>query len=118
MDQGVTALNWTQANAYVAFKNSLKGAAADWLLLFTSISRNTAQEWNVFKPHFRKAFGDKTDPMVFANTMFNIKLENGTSNIYNYVSKITQIMDLHIEKYLASVIAFPNGHTYTPAQQV
>ena len=31
IDQGVSALNWTQGNAYVAFKNYLKGAAANWL---------------------------------------------------------------------------------------
>ena len=117
IDQGVTALNWTQENAYVAFKNSLKGPAANWLGYFSSISRDTALTWEAYKPHFRKAFGDKTNPMVFANTMFNIKLANGSSNIYNYVAQITDVMTLHIEKYLASVIAFPAGHLYTAAQQ-
>ena len=117
IDQGVTALNWTQENAYVAFKNSLKGPAANWLGYFSHISRETALTWEAYKPHFRKAFGDKTDPMVFANTMFNIKLANGSSNIYNYVAQITDVMALHIEKFLASVITFPAGHVYTAAQQ-
>ena len=31
IDQGVSALNWTQANAYTYFKNALKANAACWL---------------------------------------------------------------------------------------
>ena len=115
IDPGVSALTWTQANAYVAFQNSLKGAAADWLNYFSTLNRQIAKEWNTIKPHFRKAFGDKTDPMVFANSMFNIKL---TGNVYTYAATITDIMNLHIEKYLASAIAFPAGHTYSAAQQL
>ena len=30
IDQGVTALNWTQADAYTYFKNALKSTAACW----------------------------------------------------------------------------------------
>ena len=44
IDQGVSALAWTQANAFVAFKNYVKGPAADWLDGFLSINRATAQE--------------------------------------------------------------------------
>ena len=101
----------------MAFKNSLKGPAADWLQFFTTLNRNIAQEWNVKKPYFRKAFGDRTDPMVFANSMFNIKLINFSNNLYTYTAAITKIMDLNIEKYLASAINFPAGHAYTDAQQ-
>ena len=31
IDQGVSALNWTQADAYNYFKNALKSTAACWL---------------------------------------------------------------------------------------
>ena len=85
--------------------------------LFISLNRNIAQEWNTVKPYFRKAFGDRTDPMVFANSMFNIKLTSYNNNLYTYTAAITKIMGLHNEKYLNSDINFAAGHSFTDAQQ-
>ena len=60
--QGVTALKWTQANTFVAFKNSVKGPAGDWLNSFLALNRAMAQEWNVVKPYFHKAFETERTP--------------------------------------------------------
>ena len=40
IDQGVTALNWTQVDAYNYFKNALKSTAACWLDSWVTFNRN------------------------------------------------------------------------------
>ena len=64
IEQGVTTLGWTQANAYTYFTNSIKSTAANWVDHHVYCHPDEAHEWNIIKPFFRKAFGDKTDPMV------------------------------------------------------
>ena len=83
IDQGITALNWTQSDAYTYFKNALKSTAACWLDSWSTFNRDKLLEWEVVKPDFRKVFGNKIDPMVFASTMFNTKLANFNESLYD-----------------------------------
>ena len=116
IDQGVTALHWTQADAYNYFKNALKSMAACWLDSWVTFNRNEVLEWNNVKPHFRKAFGDKIDPMVFASTMFGIKLVNFNESLYDYTNAITKVLNLHTEKFLTTHPPLVNAHGLNAAQ--
>ena len=107
--QGISSLAWMQAQAFTYFKNSIKSSTANWLDTWLSFNRNAAQD---------KAFGDKSDPMVFANTMFNIKLSNYISDFYNFSVAITKMMGLHTGKFLASQLVLLDGHSFTNAQQL
>ena len=118
IDQGVTALNWTQADAYNYFKNALKSTAACWLDSWVTFNRNEVLEWNNVKPYFRKAFGDKIDPMVFASTMFGIKLANFNESLYDYTNAITKVLTLHTEKFLTTHPPLIANHGLTAAQQL
>ena len=40
IDQGVTALNWTQVDAFNYFKNALKSTAACWLDSWSTFNRD------------------------------------------------------------------------------
>ena len=70
------------------------------------------------KPFFRKAFGDKIDPMVFASTMFDIRLANLNKNLYDYINAITKVFPLHTEKYLTTHPPLVANHGLTAAQQL
>ena len=108
IDQGVSALTWTQKEAYVAFTNSLRGPAAHWFQYFTEVNRHNAQEWTSIKHHFCRAFGDTTVLELTTKP----ELNKDTSSNYNYASAITT----NIERYLSSAISFPQGHTFSAAQ--
>ena len=116
INQGVTALNWTQADAYTYFKNVLKSTAACWLDSWVTFNRNKVLEWDNVKPHFRKAFGDKIDPMVFASTMFSIKLANYNDSLYDYTNAITKILTLHTVRILATHPPLIANHGLTTVQ--
>ena len=118
VDQGVTQLEWTQATAFTYFSNSLKGTAANWLDTHLSDNRNIVKHWSVLKPAFRRALGDVTDPVVFAQQMGNIKIGTYSGNLYDYYAAITKMINLHTEKYLAATIVLPQGHGMTEEQRL
>ena len=118
IEQGVTTLGWTQADAYTYFTNSVKSSAASWVDHHTYCNPDEIHEWNTIKPSFREAFGDKTDPMVFANTMFGIKLANFDNDLYDYSSAVSKKMTLHNEKWVDKPVPLPAGHGFSAAQQV
>ncbi len=111
VDQGVATLTWTQAQAFVYFKNSLKGAASDWLDGQISDNRNRALQWDLFKPAFRTAFGDTADEIVFASEIGNIKLTQFDGNLFKYYAAITRMINLHQEPLLAANLRqLPDNH--------
>ena len=116
IDQGVTTLGWTQAEAYTYFTNSIKATAANWVDHHVYCHPDDIHEWNVIKPFFRKAFGDKTDPMVFASTMFGLKLTNFDNNLYDYSSAVSKCQTLHNEKWVDQTEPLPLAHGLTTAQ--
>ena len=118
VDQGVSSLGWTQVQAFTYFRNSIKSSAANWLDTWLLFNRNAALKWANVQPHFFKAFGDKSHPMVFANPMFNIKLSNYNSNLFDYSGAIWKRMALHTKKCLASQLGLLDGNCLTAAQQV
>ena len=69
---------------------------------------DAVQEWEL----------DKTDPMVFASTMFDIRLANFSNNLYDYTNAITKVLTLHMEKFLTSHPPLVDGHGLTAAQQL
>ena len=88
-----------------------------WTIICTAIKK-LALEWNIVKPLFWEAFLDKTDTIVFANTMFPIKLANYDNNLYDNASAVTQMMTLHAKKFLNKIQVLPDGHGLTVAQQL
>ena len=107
------------------FQYSIKSTAANWVDHNVYCNPDQAHEWNLIKPHFREAFGDKTDPMVFANTMFCLKLSNFDSKLYDYSAGVSKKLTLHNEKCTdraeplpATQEPLPAAHGLTPAQQV
>ena len=71
IDTGIRTLNWTQNIAFTYFQNATRSTAAAWLESFLVDNPDTAREWQAVKQHFRKAFGDTTDPIVFAQELLN-----------------------------------------------
>ena len=101
VDQGVSTLGLTQTDAYNYFKNCIRSTAANWLDTF---NRDDALEWEVIKPHFRQAFGDRTYTMVFTNTMFVIKFLAYNDNIYDYTNNNTKVLALHTDTFLPTTL--------------
>ena len=116
VNQGVSTLGWTQAKAFNYFKNSVKSTTANWLDSHTTFLHDEALEWEIVKPHFREAFGDTSDPMVIANTMFGIKLSSFNNNLYNYTNTITKVLKLHTETFLTNHPSLVNSHRLNAAQ--
>ena len=52
INQGVTALNWNQVDAFNYFKNALKLTAATWLDSWSTFNRDEVLDWEVDKPFF------------------------------------------------------------------
>ena len=118
VDQGIDALGWTQAQAYLYFANSIKSTAANWLEHHLTEHPNLAKHWNIVKPFFRRAFGDATDQMVFASDLSSIKIEAYGHNLYDYVAAVTKMCNLHCEKYLQADLVLPQGHGLNEAAQL
>ena len=118
VDQGVAALGWTQAQAYVYFTNSIKDKAANWLEYHLEENRDIARSWEVIKPAFRRAFGDTTDQMVFASDLSSIKIEKYNNDLYDFAAAVTRICKLHNEKYQNAALVLPNGHGLDAAGQL
>ena len=98
------------------FKNPLKATVACWLDSWSTFNRDEVLEWENVKPHFQKAFGDKIDPMVYASTIFDIKLANFNDSLYEYTNTITKVLMLHTEKFLTTHLSFVANHRLTAAQ--
>lgn len=100
IDQGITALGWSQETAFTYFSNSVKSRAGAWLECYKTDNPELPLTWAEFKPHFRKAFGDVTDPIVFAQELCNIRPEHHGNCLYTYYAEITRAVNLHQEKFL------------------
>lgn len=116
IDQGCTALNWTGEQAYIYFKNSLKSSAAAWFTVYEADNRRKAKQWEVIKPAFRQAFGDRSDPVIFASKIGNIKLTDYNNKLFDYCAAITNMVDLHAEQFLTVEPTLPDNHGLTDAQ--
>ena len=100
IDQGISALNWSEETAFTFFSNSVKGRARAWLDCYLTDNPLLPRRWIDFKPFFRKAFGDVSDPIVFAQELCNIKLEQHGNCLYTYYAEITKAVNLHQEKFI------------------
>ena len=100
IDQGVSHLGWSQETAFTFFSNSVKGRARAWLQCYQTDNPQLPKTWQDFKPCFRKAFGDFTDPIVFANELCNIRPEQHGNCLYTYYEQITNAVNLHQEKFI------------------
>ena len=105
IDQGMTNLTWTTAQAFVYFQNSLRGQALDWLSGILSDTPDMPKDWVAIKPSFRQQYGDKTDDYVFASNMGKLRLESFDNSLVSYYAAIAKQLDLNMEKYLAANIA-------------
>ena len=100
IDSGVQTLNWTQATAFTYFRNATRSTAAAWLESFLKDNPEVPALWNDIKVHFRKAFGDSTDPVIFAQQVFHIRPQQFDNELYKYYNAITQAVNLHEEEFL------------------
>lgn len=100
IDQGISALHWSEETAFTFFSNSVKGRARAWLDCYLTDNPLLPRRWIDFKPFFRKAFGDVSDPIVLAQELCNIKLEQHGNCLYTYYAEITKAVNLHQEKFI------------------
>ena len=100
IDQGISHLGWSQETAFTFFSNSVKGRARAWLQCYQTDNPQLPKTWADFKPCFRRAFGDFTDPIVFANELCNIRPEQHGNCLYTYYEQITNAVNLHQEKFI------------------
>ena len=105
IDQGMSNLTWTTAQAFVYFQNSLRGHALDWLSGILSDTPDLPKDWVAIKPSFRQQYGDKTDDYVFASNMGKLRLESFDNSLVSYYAAICKQLDLNMEKYLAATVA-------------
>lgn len=119
IDQGITTLGWTQQTAFTYFSNSVKSVAAAWLECYLTDNPDTPRTWQEVKPDFRKAFGDVTDPVVFAQELCNIKPEHHGNCLFTYYAAITRAVNLHQEEFLTPPAQppLPQGHNLDEDQQ-
>ena len=117
-NQGVSTLIGHKWMLLIFLKIQLNSPSANWFDYWTTFNRYDSLEWEVIKPHFSEALGDTTDPMVFAKTMFGIKLSSYKNNLYDYTNTNTKVINLHKEKFLANHPPLVYSHGLTAAQQV
>jgi len=118
IDQGVTALEWTDAQAYIYFSNTLKGTAADWLVGHLIDNDNIAKHWSIMKPALRLAFNDITDHTIFAKDMGKLKIGQFDGNLLKYYAAIAKSMSLHMEQFAAVPLTLPAAHGLNAEQVV
>ena len=116
IEQGRTALEWSDANAFVYFKNSLRGKSCNWLNSLINDRDDLDKTWSNFKPLLRKQFGDSANEYVFAQTIGNIHISQFNGDLINYYDEITKAISLHSDKYKNKVYAPADGHGLTLAQ--
>ena len=117
IDQGVETLQWTQNVAFTYFSNALKDVAAAWLECHITDNPQAPKTWAHFKPELRKAFGDTTDPVIFAQEVSNIRPEQYGNSLFKYYAAISRAVTLHQEEFVTPPMpALPEDHGLTPAQ--
>ena len=66
------------------------------------------------KPHFRKAFGDSTDPIVFAQEVFHIRPHQFNNSLFEYYNAISRAVKLHEEEFTPPPLPpLPENHQLT-----
>ena len=118
IEQGVTHLEWTPENAFIYFKNSLRGKAANWLNSLAYDRDDLAKTWENYKPLLRKQFGDSANEFVFAQTIGSINISQFNGDLINYYDKITKSIILHADKYKTEVYTPVANPALTEAQLV
>ena len=114
IDTGIRTLNWTQNIAFTYFQNAARSTAAAWLESFLIDNPNTAREWQTVKPHFRKAFGDTTDPIIFAQEVFHIRPQQFNNSLFEYYNAISRAVKLHEEEFTPPPLPpLPEDHQLT-----
>ena len=120
IDQGIETLAWTQLTAFTYFSNSVKSVAAAWLECFLTDNPDIPRSWDRFKLPFRRAFGDTTDPIIFAQELCNIRPDQHGNCLFTYYAAITRAVNLHQEDFLTPPAQppLPDDHGYNNAQQL
>ena len=114
IDTGVRTLNWTQNIAFTYFQNATRSTAAAWLESFLVDNPEQPQQWQTVKPHFRKAFGDSTDPIVFAQEVFHIRPHQFNNSLFEYYNAISRAVKLHEEEFTPPPLPpLPENHQLT-----
>ena len=114
IDTGIRTLNWTQNIAFTYFQNATRSTAAAWLESFLVDNPDTAREWQAVKQHFRKAFGDTTDPIVFAQEVFHIRPNQFNNSLFDYYNAISRAVKLHEEEFIPPPLPpLPENHQLT-----
>ena len=118
IDTGIRTLNWTQNIAFTYFQNATRSTAAAWLESFLTDNPAIPQQWQTVKPHFRKAFGDTTDPVIFAQEVFHIRPNQFNNSLFDYYNAISRAVKLHEEEFTPPPLPqIPDDHDFT-AQEV
>ena len=114
IDTGIRTLNWTQHIAFTYFQNATRSTAAAWLESFLTDNTETPHEWQTVKPHFRKAFGDSTDPVIFAQEVFHIRPHQYNNSLFDYYNAISRAVKLHQEEFTPPPLpTIPPDHEFT-----
>ena len=116
IDQGVSALTWTDSQAYTYFANSIKSTAANWLIGHLVDNHGLVKHWSIVKPAFRLAFGDTTDHTVFASEMGKLHINQFNGNLIDYYAAVATSMSLHQEQFSGHALTLPAGHAMTNDQ--
>ena len=117
IDMGIETLLWTQQVAFTYFSNALKDVAAAWLECYITDNPQAPKTWEHFKPEIRKAFGDTTDPVIFAQEVSNIKPEQHNNSLFKYYAAISRVVTLHQEEFPTPPLPpLPQDHGLNAAQ--
>ena len=111
IEQGITALDWTQALAFLYFPNALRSNADDWMKCVLFGYPEIDQTWTTFKPLFCKKF----DVVSIAN-MFNriakLTLASCKNNLDNYYCMVCQAIQGEKDQFLCPVVKYPDGDAF------
>jgi hypothetical protein len=119
IDTGVSTLAWTQRIAFTYFQNATRSTAAAWLESFLMDNGDVPQQWQDIKPHFRKAFGDSTDPIVFAQEVFHIRPHQFNNSLFDYYNAISRAVKLHEEEFTPPPLPpLPDDHQLTAEEVI
>ena len=117
IDMGVETLRWTQNIAFTYFSNALKDVAAAWLECYITDHPLAPKTWAHYKPELRKAFGDTTDPVIFAQEVSNLRPEQFAGSLFRYHAAIARTVTLHQEEFTTPPLPqLPDDHNLTEDQ--
>ena len=113
IEQGITSLAWTPAQAFTYFRNALQGKADNWLRNTLYSYPDLALTWTVYKPLFCKKFDIVSVKNMFINKVAKLTLTSCKNNLDEYFRQVNNTIHSQMERFIAPTVDYPANPDFT-----